>query len=449
MHADRHLISFAVLFVGYALSAGATAPLVVAVDTSRSLTPSQVTAIRTAVEQTTEALQPPPAMGLLEFNDSPRWIVEPPATADAVVAALGDLRPAGRYTALNDALFLAARALPDGGVVLLVTDGRDENSATTVDDVARVCESNGVRIVAASQGTRIDERTLRRLALLTGGRYTGPLRQTAPGDLANVLRSVRTSVLDARPIAVTPPPVATPVPPPGPVVRTTAERSATGLAALPWWALPSAVLALAIIAFAVWRATRRPEQPQRVCATCGAELEDWETACSVCEAAEESADMDEPEPPADDAVQLVTDAYRTQSVAETAVPDASLLDPEVFNKAPVPDGLEQTLVIDEQPVLISHEPEGSPRSFQLPRNKIFAVGRAPKVNTLQIDEPTVSAQHFRIVPKDGDFFVVDLETTNGTVVNGKRVTVRRLESGDTIHAGTREFEFRMVLRRLA
>ena len=293
---------------------------------------------------------------------------------------------------------------------------------------------------------------LRRLALLTGGRFVGSLRQTEPGTLAGERLSTRESILDERRRAATPVPAAAPPPTAVPAVRTTTEEPAAGFPGLPWWLLPAAVVCLAVLAFAVWRATRKPEPPRRVCATCGTELEDWETVCPTCEDDDAGAAPDEPdesEPVPADAAAVVGDAYRTQSVAETAVPDASLLDPEVFNKAPVPDGLEQTLVIDEQPVLISHEPEGSPRSFQLPRSKIFAVGRAPKVNTLQVDDPTVSAQHFRIVPKDGDFFVVDLETTNGTLVNGKRVTVRRLESGDTIHAGTREFEFRRVLRRMA
>ena len=49
---------------------------------------------------------------------------------------------------LNDALFVASRELPDGGVILLATDGRDENSATTVEE-ARWLEDNGCDAVIA------------------------------------------------------------------------------------------------------------------------------------------------------------------------------------------------------------------------------------------------------------------------------------------------------------
>ena len=77
------------------------------------------------------------------------------------------------------------------------------------------------------------------------------------------------------------------------------------------------------------------------------------------------------------------------------------------------------------------------------------VGRAPDVNTLQIDDPTVSAQHFKVVPKEGEYYVVDLDTTNGTMVNHERVKVRKLRPGDIIRVGAIEFEFTTKVRRVS
>src|SRR6185369_6292574 len=125
-------------------------------------------------------------VGVLAFDDAPRWVLRAGSPAEAS-AALGSLTPAGSYTLLDDALFTAARQLPRGGVVLLLTDGRDENSATTVEDVARACEASGVRVVGVGAGRRLDERRMRRLALLTGGSYVGPLASVKPAAVGAAL----------------------------------------------------------------------------------------------------------------------------------------------------------------------------------------------------------------------------------------------------------------------
>ena len=122
---------------------------------------------------------------------------------------------------------------------------------------------------------------------------------------------------------------------------------------------------------------------------------------------------------------------------------------EVFRKSPLPEGLANTLVLDEEPVLIARQRGKSARTYHLPKDRAFAVGRAPGVNSLQIDDPTVSGQHFRLVPKDGEFYLVDLDTTNGTMVNHERVKVRKLASGDVIQAGAVQLEFALQLRRLS
>src|SRR6185503_14122928 len=122
-------------------------------------------------------------------------------------AALGSLRPAGSYTLLDDALFTAVRELAPGGVVLLLTDGRDENSATTVEDVARACEARGVRVVGVGAGKRLDERRMRRLALLTGGSYVGPLASVKPAEVGAALvaaASAPVEVAVAKPVETAP-----------------------------------------------------------------------------------------------------------------------------------------------------------------------------------------------------------------------------------------------------
>lgn len=54
---------------------------------------------------------------------------------------------------------------------------------------------------------------------------------------------------------------------------------------------------------------------------------------------------------------------------------------------------------------------------------------------INIDDPTMSIHHFEIQKRGGEFFIRDLESTNRTQVNGRKITSTTLESGDRIQAG--------------
>jgi len=77
------------------------------------------------------------------------------------------------------------------------------------------------------------------------------------------------------------------------------------------------------------------------------------------------------------------------------------------------------------------------------------VGRASACGLVVSDE-SVSARHCRVVSENGIFTVVDLGSTNGTFVNGKRVSTQLLVDGDKVSLGLVAFEFRKGrLHRLA
>jgi hypothetical protein len=52
-----------------------------------------------------------------------------------------------------------------------------------------------------------------------------------------------------------------------------------------------------------------------------------------------------------------------------------------------------------------------------------------------IDEPTVSRRHARLIFRDGGWIIQDLESTNGTLLNGRRVGRCRLRPGDQLELG--------------
>jgi len=71
------------------------------------------------------------------------------------------------------------------------------------------------------------------------------------------------------------------------------------------------------------------------------------------------------------------------------------------------------------------------------------IGRAAS-NDFVIEEDTVSAEHAKIMEKDGKFFVQDLGSTNGTFVNGEQVIRQQLKELDIIKLGRAEMKFVLV-----
>jgi Protein of unknown function (DUF3662)/FHA domain len=58
-----------------------------------------------------------------------------------------------------------------------------------------------------------------------------------------------------------------------------------------------------------------------------------------------------------------------------------------------------------------------------------------------LEDPNVSRRHAEIQHEDGAYWIVDLGSTNGVTVNGKRVERVRLEPDDAILVGTTELRF--------
>ncbi|MCS7167362.1 MAG: FHA domain-containing protein [Gemmatales bacterium] len=64
----------------------------------------------------------------------------------------------------------------------------------------------------------------------------------------------------------------------------------------------------------------------------------------------------------------------------------------------------------------------------------FTIGRE-EGNPICLNDERVSRCHLKVVCDRGDVVLLDLDSTNGTMVNGKSVTVCRLEIGDCIRIG--------------
>lgn len=73
------------------------------------------------------------------------------------------------------------------------------------------------------------------------------------------------------------------------------------------------------------------------------------------------------------------------------------------------------------------------------RRQLTTIGRSLD-NDVVIPEPEVSRYHARIEYVNGHLEIVDLESTNGTIVNGTQVRRRAIEQGDSVVVGNAKLE---------
>jgi hypothetical protein len=83
---------------------------------------------------------------------------------------------------------------------------------------------------------------------------------------------------------------------------------------------------------------------------------------------------------------------------------------------------------------------GSPVSETDLTKEYTTIGRKSD-NDVQIDNLAVSGHHARIIRILNDYFLEDLDSTNGTTVNGTPVRKHALQHGDRIDVGKHQLQF--------
>ncbi len=68
------------------------------------------------------------------------------------------------------------------------------------------------------------------------------------------------------------------------------------------------------------------------------------------------------------------------------------------------------------------------------------LGRS-NANTIVLSDKSVSRNHAKIVKKAEQFYIYDLESTNGVIINGEQVKEAQLKNNDTVVIGEFSFEF--------
>ena len=402
-------------------------PTAVLVDTSRSVTPGQFQEAKALLNSLAPSLVEKGPVALFAFNDEPVKVVDFTTDAAAFQAGVAKLEQGGQFTLLYDAVYAAVKEIEARkveGLVLLVTDGRDENSAVTLEDASARANAAHVAVVSVGMGA-LDEKALRRLSTLTGGAYAGRLPGLEAGAVQGTLGKAMQALV----------PIAPPLPPPPAAPEVAAPVQPQAAPPAParnytWLLFLLVLLVLLGMVVGIIVLLKRTKAPEtKSCEKCGRPLNLWETECPVCLAQK---------------LAITNPGTEPQTPAAEAAPE---IDPALMQKGPASEMLEHTLVMDEVPVLVLQRGKNPPRMFQLPGDQVVSVGR-DKVNTISISDQTLSGQHFRIVPKGMTYYLVDLQSTNGTYLNGERVTLKELKPGSVIHAGQCDFTFKREQKRL-
>ncbi len=440
----------------------AEAPVVLALDSSRSLSAGESRAAGALAKEVLAGLSAGASPGVLVFDDEVRWLARPGTPGGA--EALDALTPSGRYTVLNDGLIEGVRALPEGGVLVLISDGMDENSATTLEDAARLASERGVRLVTVGAG-RADERTLRRLALLTGGLYAGRSAGLDPAKLGSAVEGLRRDVAAEQEARK----------PKGPTAEEVAAEAAAAAArqapapvpavaggpTARWQLLLGALVAALGIVLGFLLARRRAgasrdsgeveggtrpgvQWPESAVPPSAAPPTPWAatgtspgTAPGTTPPASSGGSFSAPQPI--DEVQIARARLRP-AVRPQGLMEISLDETAAFQRLPFPESIERTLVLTAEVVLTVREPGRDPRSYRLPPDRAVDIGRDATLNTLAFQDPTMSTQHLRVVLDDDEVYLVDLGSTNGVLVGERRVDAVHLHPGDRFRAGMIEFE---------
>jgi pSer/pThr/pTyr-binding forkhead associated (FHA) protein len=88
-------------------------------------------------------------------------------------------------------------------------------------------------------------------------------------------------------------------------------------------------------------------------------------------------------------------------------------------------------------MLSTAEEAQQPFIFRIVPGNVKTIGRAPRADFV-VDAALVSRLHCRLAAGPGEIEAVDLESTNGTYVNGERVERGTLKHGDRLRIGAVE-----------
>ena len=125
---------------------------------------------------------------------------------------------------------------------------------------------------------------------------------------------------------------------------------------------------------------------------------------------------------------------RVEQVEEQAEPGATMIykprtpPPAAAEDAPAPE-------VDREVASLSWDGQ----TMRIEKRRVL-LGRSRECD-IQVEDANVSRRHAELRQEGSSYWIVDLDSTNGIEVNGKRVKRAKLEPGDTFTVGATEIAF--------
>lgn len=386
-------------------------------------------------------LDPRAELFLFGFHDGVETLYTPEQGREALNQAVNAFSPRGSRTVMYDALNeglkqVAARGAGRKALVLL-TDGKDEGSATTLEDIARLASDLGIPIFSLAYGSDADVPTLQRLTILSGGYLA---QTSSPSGLKDLYFIVAQQLASQYALTY----VTNAKPGPGKhavllkLIHGGLEYTATREFPLPiglqpkkpvWVAkgelkgkptTPSTGLILTLLTFlavggffAALLILRISKKAVRKCPTCGNRMDPSWTECMFCKK-EKEKQKEEKIP--------VMPQWQAESISKTLV----------FKREKTKLGVLRFL---------TGPSSGKELLLELPKTVVGSGSHCDLV----VDDPNVASEHF-ILKKEGEGYIIqDLGSEVGTYVNGTRLEGRRdLHSNDRIKIGATTLLFKVV-----
>ena len=395
--------------------------IMIAVDASGSMVGKPIDSVRSAIKSFADQLSENDWVGVLAFHDEVEIIFPFTTNMDTVKALSDSIKAIGRSTELHYGVVKALEllngdaSLPNNKALIVLSDGKDEGTAYSDDDAIEKAREYGIPIFSIGYHTKAEKKYLRvleRMADKTGGQYND-----APSikDINEVYNAVFEQIQAQQTICFT---------------ASVFEADSMDHTIYVNVATDKGVGNTSM----VFQSPPGKKQQSN----------DWLVMAAIL-------------------VVLVSASYYINKKNKDKAEDEKQrlldekealkkeLEDEKHSKSNKPEAQPDiTPKVEEEPdprhTVISGRPGGQMTDVQFYfengplAGQSFSIsdgttlGRADS-NSLTVSEQTVSGSHAKIVLKGTAYSLVDLNSTNGTLVNGQKISEMPIKSGDQIQFG--------------
>lgn len=145
----------------------------------------------------------------------------------------------------------------------------------------------------------------------------------------------------------------------------------------------------------------------------------------------------------------MSDLDKTQHIPNPELAKTVRMDPDQMTPNPADDPMRKTIVMNRPPEIgalawmVSDRGTNKGTFHQITGDR--AILGADASCEVRIDDPHASDRHASVRFEGGAFSVTDLDSTNGTQVNGETVLRQEISDGDRISIGASSWVFKCVV----